>query len=189
MVRNVLLALVLTLLMLPGAVMPCQASDAEDLQFILSVLKPGQPFVKPAYLTVARMSGKDIMYEGKVKDVEILAWVQDGIADSLYLTVRGRQCPAWSAVVAKAIAPPSSSTGNFRGQMIRYTSADLEYYLVLVSRYQDKDLLTDLTVFRRGAGHEINERYHEFADIWTEIFSTPAEEFRWPDPSIKESAQ
>ncbi len=188
MVRNIALAVVVTLLSLLGAVLPCQAGDADDLQLILAGLKPGQPFVKPAFVTVARTAGKDVMYEGKLKDIEILAWVQDGVTDSLYLTVRGRQCAAWGPVVIKAFAPPSATAGNYRGQMLRFAGADLEYYLVLVSRHQDKNLLTDLTVFRRGAGYEINERYHEFADIWIDIFSTPAEEFKWPDPSVNDSS-
>jgi hypothetical protein len=188
MVRNIPLALALTLLLLLFASLPCQAGDAEDLQRILAGIKPGKPFVKTTFLTVSRTAGKDVLYEGRLGDIDILAWVCDGIADSLFLTVKGRQCPAWGPVVADAFAPPTLRTGNYRGQMLRYTAADCEYYLVLVNKYEDKNFLTDLTVFRRGASHEINERYHEFADIWTEILSSPAEEFKWPDPSVKDSA-
>jgi hypothetical protein len=187
MVRKISLALALAFVALACVVLPCQASDTDDLKLIFASVNPGQRFVKPGFLTVARTAGKDVLYEGKLGDIEILTWVQDDVTDSLFLTVRGRQCPAWGPAIAKILAPPSSSTGNFRGQMLRYISPDYEYYLVLVSKYEDKNLLTDLTVFRRGAGHEINERYHEFADIWTEIFSTPAEKFKWPDPSIKDS--
>jgi len=187
MLRKILLVLLLTFLALFCASLPCLAGDAEDLQLILASVKPGQPFVKPAFLTVVRTAGTDVLYEGKLGDIEILTWVQGGVSDSLFLTVRGRHCPSWGQVIATTFAPPNITSGNFRGQMLRYANADFEYYLVLVSKYEDKNLLTDLTVFRRGAGHEINERYHEFADIWTEIFSTPAQQFKWPDPSVKDS--
>lgn len=184
MARRIPLVLLLVFAVLLGSAPSCRAGDTEDLQLILSFVKPGQPFTKPAFLKISRTVGKDVMYEGRLSDIEIFAWVQDGITDSLFLTVRGRQCPAWGQVVAKAFAPSDTRVGNVRGQMLRFTSAELEYYLVLVDRYEGKNLLTDLTVFRRGDGHDFNERYHEFADIWADIFSTPAGEFKWPDPSV-----
>ena len=179
-------ALLLTLLLLFLLSRPAQASDVSDLQLILASAKPGQPFVKAAYLKPSRTEGTDVLYEGRQGDIEILAWVSGGVTDSLFLTVRGRHCPDWSQVLFTAFTPAETCAGNFRGGMLRHVDSDLEYYLVLVNKHADKNLLTDLTIFRRGPGHETNERYHEFADIWQDILTSPAEEFKWPDPSVKE---
>jgi len=153
------------------SLLPCQASDANDLETILASAKPGESFANLPCLTVNKVMGKAVMYEGKMGDISIYVWVDNGIVDSLFLTVKGRLCPTWTVTATNNLAAASVDYTNNNGRILRYFNNDFEYYLVLLDKNEHKDLLTDLTVFRRGTGHEVNEIYHEDGDIWQAYFN------------------
>lgn len=150
----------------------CQANEAGDLEKVLSVLKPGQKFSRPSFLTAAKVINTDVMYEGRLGDITILAWVESDIVDSVFLTVNGKLCNTWTPIIAKYLDEPAITKTNRKGQFLRYYNNDYEYYLVLLNKQSSRDPLTDLSLFRRGPEHQYNERYHESGDIWLSIFST-----------------
>jgi len=151
-------------------ILPCQASDDDDLAIILAGAKPGQPFTSLPCLTVKKVIGTAVMYEGKMGDIRIDVWVESGVVDSLFLTIKGRLCPTWAAAAPEDLGRPNVDYTSADGRLLRYFNNNFEYYLVLLNKNESKDLLTDLTAFRRGPGHDGNELYHEDGDIWQAFF-------------------
>jgi hypothetical protein len=144
----------------------CQANANNDLATILAAAKPGQAYADLSFLTVKKVMGKAKLYQGQTGDINVYVWVDNGVVDSLFLTVKGKLYPDWATTVVISLGKPDTDCSGEQGRLLRYSTNNFEYYLVLLNKNGNRDFLPDLTVFVRGSGHERNELYHEDGDIW-----------------------